>query len=65
MKGYIKDQVIILLEALPETIKEGDNVEITITSVTPSTYPFPTFALGIKDEYLNREKLYAPDTNLL
>jgi hypothetical protein len=65
MKGYIKDQVIILLEALPETIKEGDNVEVTISPVSTPSYPFSTFELGVKDEYLNREKLYEPDANLL
>lgn len=64
MKGYIKDQGIILLEALPETIKEGDNIEVTITPVFTPSYPFPTFDLGVKDEYLNREKLYEPDANL-
>jgi hypothetical protein len=64
MKGYIKDQVIILLEALPETIKEGDNIEVTITSLSPPSDSFPTFDLGVKDEYLNREKLYEPDANL-
>ena len=65
MKGYIKDQVIILLEKLPDTIKEGDNVEVTITPVSKPAYPFPTFNLGVKTEYLNRENLYESDANIL
>jgi len=65
MKGYIKQKVIVLLEALPETIQDGDEVEVTITPIPKPNYPFPTFNLGVKDEYLNREKIYEPDTNLL
>ncbi len=58
MKGYIKDKKIVLLDALPGTVKNGDEVEVTITAVPQPSYPFPTFNLGVKDEYLNREKLY-------
>jgi hypothetical protein len=65
MKGYIKDKTIILFDALPETIKDGDEVEVTIIPVAKPTYPFPTFNLGVKDEYLNREKIYEPDADLL
>jgi hypothetical protein len=64
MKGYIKDKTIVLLDALPETVKDGDEVEVTIIPVHQPTYPFPTFNLGVKDEYLNREKLYEPDADL-
>jgi hypothetical protein len=34
-----------------------DEVDILITPVTKEDYPFPTFELGVKDEYLNREKI--------
>jgi hypothetical protein len=57
MKGYIKGQSIILVEVLPDNVKEGDEVEVLITPI-PSKYPFPTFKLGIKQEYLSREKIY-------
>jgi hypothetical protein len=58
MKGYIKGKSIILLENIPENLKEGDEVNILITPVLEESYPFPTFELGVKDEYLNREKIY-------
>jgi hypothetical protein len=58
MKGYIKGKNIILLENIPENLQEGDEVDILITSVTKEDYPFPTFELGVKEEYLNREKIY-------
>jgi hypothetical protein len=58
MKGYIKGKNIILLENIPENLKEGDEVNISIIPVPKEDYPFPTFELGIKDEYLNREKIY-------
>ena len=58
MKGYIKGKNIILLENIPENLKEGDEVEILITPISEENYPLPTFELGVKDEYLNREKIY-------
>ncbi|NES80547.1 MAG: hypothetical protein F6K10_03375 [Moorea sp. SIO2B7] len=58
MKGYIEGQRIILLESLPENIKEGDKVDVSITIKPQKKYPFPTFKLGFKEEYLNREKIY-------
>ena len=58
MKGYIKGKNVILLENIPENLKEGDEVEISITPIVDEDYPFPTFELGVKDEYLNREKIY-------
>jgi hypothetical protein len=61
VKGVIRDQIIILTEPLPENLKDGDEVEISIIQVRKKAYPFPTFDLGIKDEYLNREKIYEPD----
>ena len=58
MKGYIKGKKIILLENIPENLQEGDEVDISINPLPEANYPFPTFELGIKDEYLNREKIY-------
>ena len=58
MKGYIKGKNIILLDSIPENLKEGDRVDISINPLLESDYSFPTFELGIKDEYLNREKIY-------
>lgn len=58
MKGYIQGQTIILLETLPENLKEGDEVDVLITIKSEKKYPFPTFKLGVKEEYLNREKIY-------
>lgn len=64
MKGYIQGQTIILLEKLPENIKEGDRVEIAITPIVKEYYPFPTFDLGVKDEYLSREKIYEQEPDI-
>lgn len=64
MKGYIKDKNIILIEPLPSDIQDGDEVEISIVQVRKKTYPFPVFELGIKDEYLNRERVCEPDSNI-
>lgn len=64
MKGYIKGKSIILIEVLPDNVKEGDEVEVLITPIRPK-YPFPTFKLGIKEEYLSREKIYDPDQDIL
>lgn len=64
MKGYIKGQSIILLDELPDNLKEGDRVEVSITVITKQQYPFPTFDLGVKDEYLKREKIYEPDKGI-
>jgi len=54
MKGYfdIQGQTIILLEPLPENLRES------IALNPPKKYPFPPFQLGGKDEYLNYEKIY-------
>jgi ribosomal protein L21E len=59
MKGYIQGKTIILLETLPENFKEGDEVDILITPRSTDNYPFPTFELGVKDEYISREKIYS------
>jgi len=64
MKGYIQGQTIILLGKLPENIKEGDRVEIAITPIVKEDYPFPTFDLGVKDEYISREKIYEQEPDI-
>ncbi|BAZ46183.1 hypothetical protein NIES4102_32120 [Chondrocystis sp. NIES-4102] len=64
MKGYIKGKKIILLENIPDNLKEGDEVDISITLVVDENYPFPTFELGIKDEYFNREKIYESEQDI-
>ncbi len=58
MKGYIQGKTIILLENLPDHLKEGDQVEISLAAKPQKKYPFPTFNLGVKEEYLNREEIY-------
>jgi hypothetical protein len=64
MKGYIQDQSIVLVEALPEELANGDAVEITIQAVKKPDFPFPTFNLGVKQAFLDRDKLYGHDPNL-
>jgi ribosomal protein L21E len=46
------------LENVLENFKEGDEVNILIAPISEENYPFPTFKLGVKYEYLNREKIY-------
>jgi hypothetical protein len=53
MKGYIKGKNIILLENIPENLKEGDEVDISITLVADEDHPFPTFELGIWQRFVN------------
>ena len=65
MKGYIKGKNIILIEELPDQYRDGDEVEIQINKIPEKTYPFPTFNLGVKEEYLSREKIYESDQNIL
>jgi hypothetical protein len=64
MKGFIKDKTIVLTEPLPEDLQDGDEIEISIIQIRKKNYPFPTFDLGIKDNYLNRERIYESDPNL-
>jgi hypothetical protein len=63
MKGYIKNKTIVLVDPLPENLQDGDEVEIVITPKPNQTHPFPTFNLGIKDEYLERDRIYEQDPN--
>ena len=58
MEGYIKAKNIILPESISDNLKEGDRVDISINPLPKADYSFPTFELGIKDEYLNREKIF-------
>jgi len=64
MKGFVKDKQIVLTDPLPEDLQDGDEIEISIIHIKKKHYPFPTFDLGIKNEYLSREKIYEPDPNL-
>jgi hypothetical protein len=64
MKGIIKDKKIILTDPLPEDLQDGDEIEISIIQVKKKSYPFPTFNLGVKDEFLNRERIYEPDSRI-
>jgi hypothetical protein len=52
MKGYIQNQTIILQDSLPETLQNGDEVEIVIIPIKKCKYHFPTFKLDVKEEYL-------------
>ncbi|MBW4470694.1 MAG: hypothetical protein KME45_09845 [Stenomitos rutilans HA7619-LM2] len=61
MKGYVKDKSIVLIDSLPEEIQEGDEVEVVVTLVAKRKYPFPTFKLGVKENYLNRDNIYESD----
>ncbi|MBE9233081.1 MULTISPECIES: hypothetical protein [Nostocales] len=61
MKGYIQNQTIILQDSLPDTLQNGDEVEIVIIPIKKRKYHFPTFKLDIKEEYLDREKIYEQD----
>ncbi|NES97485.1 MAG: hypothetical protein F6K32_20155 [Desertifilum sp. SIO1I2] len=61
MKGYIQGQSIILTQPLPENIKDGDEVEISVSVIPHHKYPFPTFDLQVNDESLKREKVYESD----
>ncbi len=60
MKGYIKGKMIVLHEQLPDNITDGEQVEVIIIPLTKK-YNFPTFRLGVKDEYLKREVIYERD----
>ncbi|NJO76299.1 MAG: hypothetical protein HC833_22645 [Leptolyngbyaceae cyanobacterium RM1_406_9] len=64
MKGFIKNKAIILTDPLPENLRDGDEVEISIVQIRGKKYPFPTFNFGIKDEYLSRENIYEPNSNI-
>ena len=63
MKGYIQDQAIALLEPLPDDFQNGDEVEIIIVTIAKKKkiYPFPVFDLKVKDDHLDRAKIYALD----
>jgi hypothetical protein len=65
VRGYVRNKSIILIDALPEEIEEGDEVELTIMLTAKQKFSFPTFDLEVKDEYLHREKMYEPDSDIL
>ncbi len=64
MKAFIKDKKIYLTDPLPGNLQDGDEIEISIVRIKKKNYPFPIFNLGIKDEYLNRERIYESDSHL-
>ncbi|MBD1847114.1 hypothetical protein H6F89_27660 [Cyanobacteria bacterium FACHB-63] len=63
MKGYIKNKTIILIDPLPDNLQDGDEVEVSVTPAPKQALPFPTFNFGIKDEYLERDRIYEQDSN--
>jgi hypothetical protein len=58
--GIVKGKNIIL-ERIPDDkeLAEGSKVEVIILPVKRKRHLFNTFKLGIKKEYLDREKIYA------
>lgn len=63
MKGYIKNKTLVLIDPLPENLQEGDEVEVFLTAAPKQDLPFPTFNLGIKDEYLERDRIYEQNSD--
>lgn len=45
--------------------KDIDEVDILITPWSTDNYPFPTFELEVKDEYISREKIYEREENII
>lgn len=63
IKGVVKGNSIILQEPLPEQeLKEGEEVEVIILPPKRLVHRFRTFQLGVKEEALDRERLYGEDT---
>jgi hypothetical protein len=52
MKGYIHGQSIVLTEALPANLNDGDEVEVMITIVNKS--PMIADAIALPAEYYDR-----------
>lgn len=63
MKGYIKGKTIILEDKLPDDLNEGEQVEVIVIPLKKK-YNFSTFQLGVKDEYLTREKIYERERDI-
>lgn len=59
-QGFIKGKNIVL-NKLPSDKKltEGARVEVIILPLKRKPHRFSTFKLGVKKEYLDREKIYA------
>lgn len=57
MKGYIKGRNLILLENLPDSFKEGEEVELVIIPIpkTSSSWSNPRSALGEKLRQIRQE----------
>jgi hypothetical protein len=60
VQGVIKGSNIVLKKIpLGKKLNEGTKVEVIILPLEKKTHSFSTFKLGIKKEYLKREKIYA------
>ncbi len=59
-QGIIKGESIILKKVPPDKkLTEGAKVEVIILPLEKKPHRFSTFKLGVKKEYLSREKIYA------
>ena len=59
-QGVIKGSSIILKKILlGKKLHDGTQVEVIILPLEKKPHRFSTFKLGIKKEYLKREKIYA------
>ena len=60
VQGVLKGSNFILKKVpAGNQLREGDRVEVIILPLHKKPYRFSTFKLGIKKEYLKREKIYA------
>lgn len=59
-QGVIKGKNIVLKKVpADKKLTEGAKVEVIILPLEKKTHRFITFKLGIKKEYLSRERIYA------
>jgi len=59
-QGVIKGSNIVLKKIpLDKKLNEGARVEVIILPSEKKPHRFSTFKLGVKKEYLKREKIYA------
>jgi len=61
-KGVVKGKSIVFQD-IPssEIMREGEEVEVIILPLKKTPHHFATFKLGIKQEFLEREKIYGED----
>lgn len=63
-QGVIKGSSIVLKKIpLGKKLHDGTQVEVIILPLEKKPHRFSTFKLGIKKEYLKREKIYASGTS--